>query len=147
MLRGSGAAIGKARRLRRAMSLPEVLLWRELRKRPGGLRFRRQHPAGPYVLDFACLDARVAVEVDGEGHGFGANPAHDEARDEWLIAQGYRTIRIPAREILSDLGAVVAFILDQCQPLHHAVRGPSATSQGQPLHRPSDGPPPRTGEE
>ena len=74
MLRGSGAAIGKARQLRRSMSLPEVLLWRELRKRPGGLRFRRQHPAGPYVLDFACLDARVALEVDGEAHGLGCEP-------------------------------------------------------------------------
>lgn len=42
----------KARRLRRSMSLPEVLLWRELRKKPNGLQYRRQHPAGPYVLDF-----------------------------------------------------------------------------------------------
>ena len=131
MLRGSGAAIGKARRLRRAMSLPEVLLWRELRKRPGGFRFRRQHPAGTYVLDFACLEAKLAIEVDGEAHGRGTNPVHDEARDEWLMAQGYRTMRIPAREVLSDLGAVVTHILAQCQP----------------LHRPSDGPPPRTGED
>ena len=116
------------------MSLPEVLLYGEsFANEPGGLRFRRQHPAGPYVLDFACLDARVAVEVDGEAHGLEANPAHDEARDEWLIAQGYRTIRIPAREVLSDLGLRwLAFILAQCQP----------------LHRPSDGPPPPcTGED
>jgi len=131
MLKGSGAAIGKARKLRRAMSLPEVLLWRELRKRPGGFRFRRQHSAGTYVLDFACLEAKLAIEVDGEAHGRGTNPVHDEARDEWLMAQGYRTMRIPAREVLSDLGAVVTYILAQCQP----------------LHRPSDGPPPRTGED
>jgi len=131
MLKGSGAAIGKARKLRRSMSLPEVLLWRELRKRPGGFRFRRQHPAGTYVLDFACLEAKLAIEVDGEAHGRGTNPVHDEARDEWLMAQGYRTMRIPAREVLSDLGAVVTYILAQCQP----------------LHRPSDGPPPRTGED
>jgi len=131
MLKGSGAAIGKARKLRRSMSLPEVLLWRELRKRPGGFRFRRQHPAGTYVLDFACLEAKLAIEVDGEAHGRGTNPVHDQARDEWLMAQGYRTMRIPAREVLSDLGAVVTYILAQCQP----------------LHRPSDGPPPRTGED
>jgi len=131
MLKGSGAAIGKARKLRRSMSLPEVLLLRELRKRPDGFRFRRQHPAGTYVLDFACLEAKLAIEVDGEAHGRGTNPVHDEARDEWLMAQGYRTMRIPAREVLSDLGAVGTYILAQCQP----------------LHRPSDGPPPRTGED
>ena len=131
MLKGSGAAIGKARKLRRSMSLPEVLLWRELRKRPGGFRFRRQHSAGTYVLDFACLEAKLAIEVYGEAHGRGTNPVHDEARDEWLMAQGYRTMRIPAREVLSDLGAVGTYILAQCQP----------------LHRPSDGPPPRTGED
>jgi very-short-patch-repair endonuclease len=51
-----------ARDLRRRMSLPEVLLWRELKKRPNGLKFRRQHPTGPYVLDFYCGDARLAIE-------------------------------------------------------------------------------------
>ena len=65
MLTGPGATIGKARGLRRSLTLPEGLLWRELRKRPEGLKFRRQHPAGPFVLDFVCLQARLAIEVDG----------------------------------------------------------------------------------
>ena len=84
------------------------------------------------MLDFACLDARVALEVDGEAHGLGANPTHDEARDEWLTAQGYRTMRIPAREVLSDLGAVVTFILAQCQPLHQSYAGSMAQGSASP---------------
>ena len=54
-----------ARTLRRAMTRPEVLLWQVLRERPNGLRFRRQHPVGPFVLDFYCPAARLAIEVDG----------------------------------------------------------------------------------
>jgi len=116
-----------AKQLRKNMTDAEKVLWAYLRTGVNGLRFRRQHPAGTYVLDFACLEAKLAIEVDGEAHGRGTNPVHDQARDEWLMAQGYRTMRIPAREVLSDLGAVVTYILAQCQP----------------LHRPSDGPPPR----
>ncbi|MGS1017100.1 endonuclease domain-containing protein [Allosphingosinicella humi] len=131
MLTGPGATIAKARNLRRAMSLPEALLWRELRHRSCGFKFRRQHPAGPFILDFACLESRLAIEIDGEAHDRGSNPARDKARDEWLMTQGYRTLRIPAREVLSNMEAVVALILTHCRP----------------LHQPSAGPPPRTGEE
>jgi very-short-patch-repair endonuclease len=51
------------------MSLPEVLLWQALRERHGGLKFRRQFPIGPITTDFACLERRLTVEVDGEQHG------------------------------------------------------------------------------
>ena len=54
-----GLTVPRARRLRQSMSLPEVMLWRELRGRPGGLKFRRQHASGPYILDFFCSDARL----------------------------------------------------------------------------------------
>ena len=117
MLRGTARAVGRARKLRREMSLPETLLWRELRKRQVGFKFRKQHPAGPFSLDFACLEAKLAIEVDGEAHDRGTNPARDEGRDEWLANQGYRTLRIPAREVLADVGAVVAHILNHCHPI------------------------------
>jgi very-short-patch-repair endonuclease len=100
----------KARRLRRSMSLPEVLLWRELRKKPNGAQYRRQHPAGPFVLDFFCAPANVAIEVDGESHSFGDRPLRDEARDRWLESQGIRVVRIPAREVLDNLDGVLQFI-------------------------------------
>jgi very-short-patch-repair endonuclease len=120
-------AIDKARKLRGEMSLPEGLLWRELRARLGGLKFRRQHPSGAYVLDFFCNDARLAIEIDGEGHGMGHRPARDAARDAWFAKAGIETLRIPAREVLADLGAVIQGIVAACAkrlPLHHPAGGP-----------------------
>ena len=104
------------------MTLPEGLLWRELRKRPDGLKFRRQHPSGVYVLDFYCSDARLAIEVDGIAHSMGDNPARDEARDAWFARAGIRTLRIPASAILGDLETAIAWILVEARarlPLHH----------------------------
>jgi very-short-patch-repair endonuclease len=114
--------VTQSRHLRRKMSLPEVLLWRELRAGPGGLKFRRQHPTGPYSLDFYCGDARLAIEVDGEAHGRGDRPARDDARDAWLARAGVGTMRIPAQEVLHDLEAVLRGIVAQATarlPLHH----------------------------
>jgi very-short-patch-repair endonuclease len=93
------------------MSLPEVLLWQALRQRPSGLKFRRQHPAGHYVLDFFCARHRLAVEVDGETHSRGDRPERDEVRDRWLGEQGVRVVRIAAKDVLGDLDAVVRFIV------------------------------------
>jgi very-short-patch-repair endonuclease len=98
------------------MTLPEVLLWRELRARPNGIKFRRQHPAGPYVLDFYCEAGRLAIEVDGAVHGMGDLPERDEVRDEWLREAGIRTMRIPAAEVLADLNAVLIGIVEECTP-------------------------------
>ena len=112
MLHGDEENQNFAAKLRREMSLPEVLLWQELRKRPGGLKFRHQHPAGRgYVLDFFCARKKLAVEVDGEAHGRGGRPERDAARDVWIHSQGVRTLRIPAAAILSDLEAVIRYIL------------------------------------
>lgn len=130
MLTGPGATIAKARKLRREMTLPEVSLWQELRKRPSGYKFRKQHPAVPFVLDFVCLQARLVIEVDGEAHDRGRVPVRDEARDEWVMAQGFRTLCIPAREVLRGVEAVLAHILAHWQPLHHPTSpaGPSGRS-------------------
>ncbi len=123
----SFGAIKRARKLRREMSLPEVLLWQVLRARPGGLKFRRQHPSGAYILDFFCSDARLAIEIDGEGHGRGARPKADERRDDWFKAHGIATLRLSAKAVLADLDAVVTGVVHACGarlPLHHpAARG------------------------
>ncbi len=85
------------------MTLPEVLLWRDIRRRQlDGLLFRRQHPIGPYILDFYCPEHDLAVEVDGAAHEGARQAAHDERRDLWLAQQGVRVLRIPAADILSD---------------------------------------------
>ena len=101
----------RARELRGRMSLPEVLLWIALRKRQAdGLRFRRQHPIGPYILDFYCEEAKFAVEVDGEAHGCGDNPRRDARRDAWVGEQGVHTFRLPASEVLRSPDDAVTMI-------------------------------------
>ncbi len=99
----SRRTIPLARRLRKTMTPPEVLLWLKLRAfRPDGPRFRRQHPFGPYVLDFYCPAIRLAVEVDGYVHGTGDVPERDERRDAWLAEKGVRVLRISASDVTAD---------------------------------------------
>jgi very-short-patch-repair endonuclease len=128
--------VKRARKLRRNMSLPEVLLWQVLRKRPDGLKFRRQFPIGPITADFACLERRLIIEVDGEGHSYGDQPRRDAARDALLRHEHFRVMRIAARDVLKDMDAVLRFILATCSevaPLHHSAA--------------LNGPPPHSGEE
>ena len=92
----------RAKRLRRDMTLPEVLLWRELRRRQRSMHFRKQHPIGPYVLDFYCSEHRLCVEVDGFVHDLPGQAMHDERRDAWLRQQGIRVLRFRAADVLND---------------------------------------------
>lgn len=94
------------------MTRPEVVLWLSLKGRSlEGLKFRRQHPLGPYILDFYCHTAKLCVEVDGEGHSFGARPLRDQFRDAWLESVGVRTLRIGASTILEDADIALRMIL------------------------------------
>ena len=110
--------VANARRLRKTMSLPELLLWNQLRRFAiDGLKFRRQHPFGAYVLDFYCASARLNVEVDGEAHHFGDRPERDSIRDGWLQSQGVRVLRFPASHVLHSLDGVVEAIRAEAQHL------------------------------
>jgi very-short-patch-repair endonuclease len=118
-------AYKNARRLRRNLSLPEKLLW--VRLRGAEVRFRKQHPIGPYVLDFYCASAKLAIEVDGFAHDTGERPQRDDRRTEWLQSQNIDVLRIPAREVLADPDAIADAIIRLCaEPLHHspAASGP-----------------------
>lgn len=104
------------------MSLPEVLLWNMLRGQPLGIKFRREHPTGEYSIDFYCLDAQLAIEVDGESHSMGDRPLHDERRDAWLASKGIETLRIPARDLLTSTNETAEALLAAVRsrlPLHH----------------------------
>ncbi len=105
------AAILRARALRRAPTPPEYRLWLLLRQRPDGLKFRKQHPLGPYTLDFYCPAFKLVVEVDGESHGMGDNPARDRRRDSWLSEQGLRVLRFDSADVMKDVESVVTAIL------------------------------------
>jgi len=123
----SAQAVRTARKRRKDMSFPEILLWQALRTRPGGLKFRREHPTGEYSLDFYCSDAQLAIEIDGEAHSRGDRPERDARRDIWLSSRGIATMRVPAVEVLRDLEAVLRGIVEEARsrlPLHHpAVPG------------------------
>ena len=101
----------RARDLRQHMTSAELVLWSRIRPRAWPLfRFRRQHPIGPYILDFYAHEHRLAVEVDGYTHSVGDQPTRDELRDDWLGRQGIRVLRLPAELVLSDMDAALATI-------------------------------------
>jgi very-short-patch-repair endonuclease len=103
-----------ARRQRRQQTLPEGLLWRELRGKAGNVKIRRQHPVGPYVIDFYCAQVKTGFEVDGIAHDMGDRPERYECRTEWLAEQGIRLVRIPAKDVLADPPEVAAAIVALC---------------------------------
>jgi very-short-patch-repair endonuclease len=105
------------------MSPPEVKLWALLRRSPSGIRFRRQHPIGPYVADFYCPAAKLVIEIDGAVHDFSAAARRDEARNEYMRGLGFEIIRIPASEVFKDATAVAQNLVAMCGD----VIGPSTT--------------------
>jgi very-short-patch-repair endonuclease len=139
-MRAPPRAVATARRLRRNLSAPEAMLWSRLRARASGSpSFRRQHPIGPYVLDFYCAKARLAVEIDGASHDAEDRPQRDQRRDAWLTAQGVRVMRIAAAEVLAApddvadgiVRTAMAMIDDRAsRPLRHASHGPPPPLRG-----------------
>jgi very-short-patch-repair endonuclease len=97
--------IDRARRVRRDETPPEELLWLALRNgQIGGLKFRRQHPIGPYVVDFSCHSAKLVVGVDGMSHD--DKVAKDAAKSKYIESQGYRILRVMNDDVMHDLDAV-----------------------------------------
>lgn len=96
-----------ARHLRRTLTDAERRLWYHLRdRRLDGWKFRRQLPIGPFVADFACLEAGMVVEVDGGQHGDGA----DAARDAFLRRHGFAVLRFWNNDVLTRTQVVLATI-------------------------------------
>jgi very-short-patch-repair endonuclease len=115
----------RAQELRREMSGTEWRLWYRLRSRQLlGHKFRRQVPIGPYFADFACLEARLVVEVDGEHHG--DQLVYDARRDRWLSELGFRVLRFWVVEVDENLEGVIETIVDALSTAD--VKGPPPTS-------------------
>jgi very-short-patch-repair endonuclease len=108
-MRGGSAVTARARKLRGNLTDAEHALWRELRQRQLGWRFPRQFPVPPYVVDFACIETRLIVEVDGGHH---ARPGDHERRDARLRAQGWRILRFWNNDVLGNRGGVLQTIAD-----------------------------------
>ncbi len=121
-MRAHTIGIKRARNNRKALTGGELGLWVRLKGRQlDGYQFRRQHPIGPYILDFYCAAARLAVEIDGYSHEVGNAPAYDARRDAWLLERGIETIRISA-ELAKRPNDAAATILDEVRR-----RAPSVT--------------------
>jgi very-short-patch-repair endonuclease len=146
MITGPTDTLKRARKLRSEMSLPETILWREIRKRPSGLKFRRQHPAGVYILDFYCSAARLAIEVDGHSHDGARAAQADAARGHFLRSQGVATLRVPVSSVLGNLEGAVLRIVAVCEERVGKLHLRREITRA-PLHHPADGPPLRAGED
>ena len=101
--------IDRARQLRRQSTPPEQILWSVLRgRRLAGLKFRREEPIGPYVVDFCCRERKLVVELDAMSHD--DTQDRDELRDRWLIEQGYRILRVTNWDVNDDVETVARLI-------------------------------------
>src|SRR5215213_6293447 len=117
-MRGGPALRDRARQLRSNMTDAELLLWRELRRGAFGWRFRRQFPIPPYIADFACVEARLIIELDGGQH---AAAGGDMPRDGVLRRRGWRVVRFWNKRF-SRTGPACCMQLPMCSDL--AVRIP-----------------------
>jgi very-short-patch-repair endonuclease len=114
-MRGLTAQRDRARRLRREQTDAERTLWKALRSRQfSGLKFRRQHPIGPYIVDFCCLDLKLAIELDGGQHA--SQTDADDRRSHCLAQTGYRVLRFWNHEVLMNLEGVLHCIAESIVP-------------------------------
>ena len=124
----STAAKRNAITLRNGMRDAERKLWSKLRAEQLGVKFRRQHPLGTYVLDFACLSPKLVVEVDGSQHL--DQVSYDARRSAWLEGQGYIVLRFWANEVLSETDGVVGRIVEVLSASAGAAPSPTLPQRG-----------------
>jgi very-short-patch-repair endonuclease len=115
-----------ARRLRRNATIAEQRLWYRLRSRSlYGMKFVRQEPIGPYIVDFVCREHRLIIEVDGGQH---SENARDVIRDQWLLDHKYRVLRFWNNDVIGNIDAVLEMI---ASTLPHDGRAPSPPLGGE----------------
>ena len=100
-----------SRKLRSELTEAETHLWQHLKARQVcDKKFRRQHPVGNYILDFACIEARLAIEVDGGQHS--EMQSQDNLRTAWLETQGWKVLRFWNNEVLQNIEGVLEKVLN-----------------------------------
>ncbi len=125
-----------AKRLRQDMTKAETVLWTRLKERQvNGWRFRRQHPVGPYVADFACLEAGLIIEVDGATHCEAIEIHHDRKRAAFLKQKGWTILRVSNLDVYDNLDGVVRAVELALAPL--GPSGHSPRKRGETSDRPS----------
>jgi very-short-patch-repair endonuclease len=105
------------------MPRSEALLWSYIRRKAvNGARFRRQHPIGPYVADFACIAAKLVVEVDGYTHWTAEELAHDARRTKYLEQEGWTVIRVTNSDVYENMDGVWQAIAARLPPPPRSAR-------------------------
>ena len=124
-----GVRVLRARALRRNQTDAERLLWQKLRsKQLGDVRFRPQHPVGEYIVDFACLSCRLAVELDGGQHADEVALSYDARRTQFLQSEGWQVLRFWNHEVLGNPEGVQEAILRALQEPSSPSPQPSPAS-------------------
>jgi very-short-patch-repair endonuclease len=123
-MRSERKTLSRARDLRKRMTDAETILWSRIRPRAcPALRFRRQHPIGPFIADFACPLSRVVIEVDGATHGTDSERAYDARRDAYMRARGWHVIRVTNIDIYEYLHETLDMIFQSAPPSSRLLRG------------------------
>jgi len=105
-----------AKEMRRDPTPAELSLWRLVRnRRLTGYKFRRQHPFGPYILDFYCPSARLVIELDGDTHATPEGKQADAERERYLKRRGIEVIRFWNTEIADNPDGVLNLLAETCQ--------------------------------
>ena len=103
---------GHAKKLRKNMTDAERKLWRHLRGRQlTGVKFRRQHPIGPYVVDFVTFESKLIIELDGGHHAL--QLTEDGKRSDWLASNGFTVLRFWNHEVLQQTDSVLQVITER----------------------------------
>ena len=118
------------------MPRAEAMFWQGVRAgRFHGIKFKRQVPIAPYIVDFLCVAERLVIELDGAPHDTPARKAKDAERDRWLTGQGFRVLRFTNEEVLGNcdlvLAAVLAAIECQADPSPTPLRGAPSPAKGE----------------
>lgn len=106
----NNSLFGKARILRTQATPAEKKLWEHIKGKQVGYKFRRQHPIGPYILDFYCHSQQLVIEVDGEYHQEILQQWQDTERTRYLEALGLKVIRFSNQEVMNQIDQVVVQI-------------------------------------
>ena len=117
MVRKGRSDCSQARSLRNSMTYAEKTLWSKIRGKQLGVKFRRQHPFGFYVLDFYCVPLKLAIEVDGNSHFTDEGRKHDSSRDEFLYLNDVKLLRFTNLEVIQHIDSVLERIWDEVNHL------------------------------
>ncbi len=106
-----------AKNLRQTGTPTEEIMWKRLRNRQvQGLKFRRQQPIGPYIVDFYCAEINLIIEIDGDVHCIPSQVTIDQQRQQFLLSRGYTILRFTTNEVLKNIEGILELLVSYPSP-------------------------------